>query len=234
MPRIAVITGASRGLGLALARALANGDWHLIIDARGSAALEDVTRRLPGWAAVEAVAGDIADPAHRTELAAAVDRVGHLDAVVLNAGTLGPSPLPRLVELELDDLERTFHVNVTAQLALVQTLLPRLVVGGRILAITSDAAVEGYEGWGAYGATKAALEQLMNVLAAEHPTLRIHRVDPGDMRTQMHQDAFPGDDISDRPEPQVAVPGLLSLLEEDLPSGRWRAQEPNLFHAMSR
>lgn len=117
---------------------------------------------------------------------------------------------------------------MTAQLALVQALLPRLTDGGRILAITSDAAREAYPGWGAYGATKAALEQLMNVLTAEHPTLRIHRVDPGDLRTQMHQDAFPGEDISDRPEPDVAVPGLLRLLEEDLPSGRWPAQELNL------
>lgn len=234
MRRVAVITGASRGLGLALARALALRGWHLIVDARGSSALQDATRDMPGSGAVEAVAGNITDPAHRTALATAVDRVGRLDAVVLNAGTLGPSPLPRLVDLALDDLDRTLHVNVTAQLALVQTLVPRLTGGGRILAITSDAAREGYPGWGAYGSTKAALEQLMNVLAVEHPNLRIHRVDPGDLRTQMHQDAFPGEDISDRPEPDVAVPGLLRLLEEDLPSGRWQAQELNLAPADPR
>ncbi len=228
MPQVAVITGASRGLGLALVRALAARGWHLIVDARGSAALEDVTRELSRSARVEGVAGDITDPTHRTALAAAVDRAGRLDAVVLNAGTLGPSPLPPLLELELDDLDRTFHVNVTAQLALVQALLPRLADGGRILAITSDAAREGYQGWGAYGATKAALEQLMNVLATEHPSLRVHRVDPGDIRTQMQQDAFPGENISDRPEPEVAVPGLLRLLDEDLPSGRWLARELSL------
>lgn len=234
MRRVAVITGASRGLGLALARALALRSWHLIIDARGSSALEGATRELRGSGAVEAVAGNITDPTHRTALATAVDRVGRLDAVVLNAGTLGPSPLPRLVDLALDDLDRTFHVNVTAQLALVQTLAPRLTDGGRILAITSDAAREGYTGWGAYGSTKAALEQLMSVLSAEHPNLLIHRVDPGDLRTRMHQDAFPGEDISDRPEPDVAVPGLLRLLEEDLPSGRWQAQELSLAPADTR
>ncbi len=234
VPRVAVITGASRGLGLALTRVLADRDWHLIVDARDAAALEGALRGLPTYGAVEAVAGDITDPRHRTALAAAVDRAGRLDAVVLNAGTLGPSPLPPLVDLVLDELDRTFHVNVTAQLALVQALLPRLPDGGRILAITSDAARESYAGWGAYGATKAALEQLMNVLVAEHPRLRIHRVDPGDVRTQMHQDAFPGEDISDRPEPDVAVPGLLRLLEEELPSGRWQAQELNLAPADTR
>lgn len=231
MPRVAVITGASRGLGLALARGLAARHWHLIVDARGTAALEDAARELATSATVETLDGDITNPAHRRALGAAVDRAGRLDALVLNAGNLGPSPLPPLVDLELSDLDRAFHVNVTAQLALVKELLPRLTDGGRILAITSDAAREAYPGWGAYGATKAALEQLVNVLAAEHPRLRIHRVDPGDLRTQMHQDAFPGEDISDRPEPDVAVPGLLRLLEEDLPSGRWRAQELNLASA---
>ncbi len=234
MPPAAVITGASRGLGLALARGLAARHWHLIIDARGPAALEDAARELASATTVEAVAGDITDPEHRSALAAAVDRAGRLDAFVLNAGTLGPSPLPPLVDLAPADLDRAFHINVTAQLALVQALLPRLTDGGRILAITSDAAREAYPGWGAYGATKAALEQLMNALAAEHPTLRIHRVDPGDMRTQMHQDAFPGEDISDRPEPDVAVPGLLRLLEEEFPSGRWRTQELALAGAAAR
>lgn len=234
MRRVAVITGASRGLGLALARGLAARDWHIIVDARGTAALEEAARDLASAAKVEAVPGDITDPGHRSELGAAVDRAGRLDALVLNAGTLGPSPLPPLVDLALADLDRAFHVNVTAQLALVKTLLPRLTDGGRILAITSDAAREPYPGWGAYGATKAAFEQLMNVLAAEHPTLRIHRIDPGDLRTQMHQDAFPGEDISDRPEPDVAVPGLLRLLEEELPSGRWRAQELDLAGAAAR
>jgi NAD(P)-dependent dehydrogenase (short-subunit alcohol dehydrogenase family) len=145
---------------------------------------------------------------------------------VNNASVLGPSPQPTLASYPLAALDQVYRVNVFSPLALIQAALPLLSQSeGRILNVTSDAAVEGYEGWGGYGSSKAALEQLTNVLAAEHPSLRIYRVDPGDMRTQMHQDAFPGEDISDRPLPEVAIPGLLQLIEGDLPSGRYQAQK---------
>ena len=151
--------------------------------------------------------------------------LGRLDAVVNNAGTLGPTPLPPLATVDVDEVAETLRVNTFAPLRLVQLALPVLRTGGAIVNITSDAAVEGYEGWGAYGASKAALEQLTNVLAAEHPSLRVLRFDPGDMRTQMHQDAFPGEDISDRPEPEASVPALVALLEGDQPSGRYRVAD---------
>ena len=144
--------------------------------------------------------------------------------LVNNASALGPSPLPPLSALPLDRLEEVLRVNAVAPLALVQEALPRLVEGARIVNVTSDAAVEAYEGWGGYGASKAALEQLSAVLAAEHPALRVYAVDPGDMRTRMHQDAYPGEDISDRSPPEVSVPGLLALIEGDLPSGRYAAR----------
>ena len=165
----------------------------------------------------------MADPAHRTELLEAAG--GAIDLVVNNASALGPSPLPALAGLPLGELRRVLEVNLIAPLALVQEALPRLRPGAAILDVTSDAAVEPYEGWGAYGASKAALDQLTAILGAEHPGLRIYAVDPGDMRTQMHQDAFPGEDISDRPPPEDSVPGLLALIEGDRPSGRYRAAE---------
>jgi NAD(P)-dependent dehydrogenase (short-subunit alcohol dehydrogenase family) len=225
---LALVTGASRGLGRALARSLAADGWHLVVDARGGDALEAVAEelRLAGAASVAAVVGDVADPAHRDRLVAAAEAVGRLDALVNNASVLGPSPQPSLADYPLDVLRSVYEVNTVAPLALTQRALPLLErTGGRVVDITSDAAVEGYEGWGGYGSSKAALEQLNNVLAAEHPALRIYRVDPGDLRTQLHAEAFPGEDISDRPEPEVAVPGLRLLLEGDLPSGRYRAQE---------
>src|SRR5204862_5913796 len=166
---------------------------------------------------------DVADPAHRQAL---VDAAGEaIDLVVNNASTLGPSPLPSLARYPLDALRRAYEINVVAPLALVQIALPRLTPAARILNITSDAAVEAYEGWGGYGSSKAALEQLTAVLAAEHPDLRVYAVDPGDMRTRMHQEAFPGEDISDRPPPEESVPGLLALIEGDVPSGRYRARD---------
>ena len=216
---VAVVTGASKGLGLALTRALADRGWSVVVDARDGAALHRATAGRPG---VTAVAGDVADPVHRAELVAAVERLGRLDVLVNNASTLGASPLPRLDVLPLDTYRRTFEVNVVAPLALVQALLPLLRASdGRIVNITSDAGVEGYETWGGYGSSKAALEQLSNVLAAEEPGVKVYRVDPGDMRTDMHQDAFPGEDISDRPPPEDSIPGLLALLDGDRPSGRY-------------
>jgi NAD(P)-dependent dehydrogenase (short-subunit alcohol dehydrogenase family) len=169
--------------------------------------------------------GDVTDPAHRAELVAAAERLGGVDLVVNNASTLGTSPLPRLDTLPLDTFRRTLDVNVVAPLALVQATLPSLRSRhGRIINITSDAGVEGYETWGGYGSSKAALEQLSNVLAAEEPDVRVYWVDPGDMRTEMHQDAFPGEDISDRPPPDDSVPGLLELIDGDRPSGRYAAR----------
>jgi len=219
----AIITGASRGLGLALARALAGRGRRLVIDARGADALETARAELADLTEVVAVSGDVADPDHRRELVVAAGP--DLELLVNNASVLGPSPQPRLADYPLDVLEQVYAVNALAPLALVQLVLPLLPAGGRIVNITSDAAVEGYEGWGGYGSSKAALEQLGNVLAAEHPELRVYTVDPGDMRTQLHQEAFPGEDISDRPPPEESVPGLLALIEGELPSGRYRVAD---------
>jgi NAD(P)-dependent dehydrogenase (short-subunit alcohol dehydrogenase family) len=219
----AIVTGASRGLGLALARELARGKWRLVIDARGADALERARAELARLTEVVAIRGDVADGQHRLRLVTAAGE--RLRLLVNNASLLGPSPQPRLSQYPLAELERVFAVNVMAPLALIQLALPLMRPGGRILNITSDAAAEPYEGWGGYGSSKAALEQLGNVLAAEHPELLVYTVDPGDMRTQMHQEAFPGEDISDRPEPETSVPGLLALIDGDLPSGRYLARD---------
>ena len=220
---LAIITGASRGLGLALARALAREGWGLVLDARGGDELAAAVVELAAVTEVVALAGDVAEPAHRRELVgAAGDRV---DLLVNNASLLGPSPQPALGAYPIEELERVYRANVFAPLALVQLVLPRLPDGATILNVTSDAAVEPYAGWGGYGSSKAALEQLTAILAAEHPALRIYAVDPGDMRTRMQQEAFPGEDISDRPAPEDSVPGLLALIGGGLPSGRYRARE---------
>jgi NAD(P)-dependent dehydrogenase (short-subunit alcohol dehydrogenase family) len=217
---VGIVTGGSRGLGLALTRALAQRGWRLVVDARGRDALKEATGGLDG---VRAIAGDLADPEHRQALVEAAGE--RIDLLVNNASLLGPSPQPALVDYPLAQLRRVYEVNLVAPLALAQLALPRLGPGAAILDVTSDAAVEPYEGWGGYGSSKAALEQLTAILAAEHPRLRIYSVDPGDMRTQMHQEAFPGEDISDRPEPEESVPGLLALIEGSQPSGRYRASE---------
>jgi NAD(P)-dependent dehydrogenase (short-subunit alcohol dehydrogenase family) len=221
----ALITGASRGLGLALARALVTDGWELVNDARGEDDLRTAAEELGRLAPVHAVPGDIADEGHRLDLAAAVDALGGgLDVLVHNASLLGPSPQPSLAQYPLDELERVYAANVFAPLRLTQLMLPVMGPDARIISITSDAAVEPYESWGGYGSSKAAFEQWTRVLAAEHPALRVYVVDPGDMRTQMHQDAFPGEDISDRPPPETSVPGLLAVIEGDLPSGRYEAR----------
>ena len=219
----ALVTGASRGLGLALARALAERGWSLVIDARGAEALEAARAELASYTRVAAVAGDVADAGHRRDLLAAVD--GPLDLLVNNASTLGATPLPPLAEYPVAELEHVFRVNVVAPLALIQLALPALAPGARIVNVSSDAAVEAYTGWGGYGASKAALDQLTNVLAAEREEVRVYAVDPGDMNTQMQQDAYPGEDVSDRPSPEESVPGLLTLIEGELPSGRYAARE---------
>jgi len=227
--KVALITGGSRGLGRALARALARQGWGLVIDARGAAELEAVVGDLQDSTTVVAVVGDVADPSHRHALVAAAERLGGLDLLVNNASVLGPSPMPALTAYPLDDLRSVYEVNVVAPLALIQLSLSLLEARrGRIVNITSDAGVEGYPGWGGYGSSKAALEQLSNVLAAEladRSDVRVWWVDPGDMRTQMHQDAFPGEDISDRPPPEDVVPSLVELITSDRPSGRYRAAE---------
>jgi NAD(P)-dependent dehydrogenase (short-subunit alcohol dehydrogenase family) len=220
---LAIITGASRGLGLALARELAARSWALVLDARGASELEQVARELGRQTEVVAVAGDIADAWHRRALIAAAGP--DIDLLVNNASLLGPSPQPELADYPLDDLEHVYRVNVLGPLALAQLALPRLRDGARIINVTSDAAVEPYEGWGGYGSSKAALDQLTAILAAEQPAVFVYAVDPGDMRTRMHQEAFPDEDISDRPPPEESVPGLLALIEGDLPSGRYRARE---------
>jgi len=222
--RTALITGASRGLGLALARTLTQENWALIIDARGEEALESARAELAKDTSVVAIAGDVADPEHRAAIAEAVHEAGGVDALVNNASILGPSPQPDLLDYPLDVLEQVYRTNVISPLALIQVLKEDLKPGARIINVTSDAAVEPYEGWGGYGSSKAALEQLSNILAAENPGLRVYRVDPGDMRTRMHQEAFPDEDISDRPLPEESVPGFLELLTGDLPSGRYEAR----------
>jgi NAD(P)-dependent dehydrogenase (short-subunit alcohol dehydrogenase family) len=218
--RTALVTGASRGLGLALARELADRGYRLVVDARGGEALERARAELAARTAVVAIAGDVADDGHRRAL---VDAAGdRLAVLVNNASALGPSPQPELAGYRLRDLRRVYEVNVLAPLALVQLALPLLRPDGAVVNVTSDASVEAYEGWGGYGSSKAALDQLTRVLAAEQPSLRVYAVDPGDMRTQMQQDAFPGEDISDRPPPEDSVPGILALLDGRRPSGRYR------------
>ena len=188
-------------------------------------ALESARAELSRHTRVVAIRGDVTDPEHREDLAEAAREAGGVDALVNNASTLGPSPQPDLLDYPLDALEQVYRTNVVSPLALIQTLDSELKPQARIINVTSDAAVEPYEGWGGYGSSKAALEQLSNILAAENPGLRVYRVDPGDMRTQMHQEAFPDEDISDRPLPEESVPGFIELLRGDLPSGRYEARE---------
>jgi NAD(P)-dependent dehydrogenase (short-subunit alcohol dehydrogenase family) len=218
----AIVTGASRGLGLALARALAGRGWRLVIDAREAGPLQDAAAELARRTDVAALSGDVADAEHREALLAAAG--GPVDLLVNNASVLGPSPQPYLADYPRDVLEPVYRVNVLAPLGLIQRALPQLPAGARIVNVSSDAAVEPYEGWGGYGSSKAALDHLSAILAVERPDLRVYSVDPGDMNTRLHQEAFPGEDISDRPPPEASVPGLLALVEGERPSGRYRAR----------
>ena len=225
--RTALITGASRGLGLALARGLAARGWNLIIDGRDAERLRTVRNELARVTHVAALAGDIIEPSHRHELAVLARGHAGLDAVINNAGALGATPLPPLLDYPLDAFVEVYLANVLAPLGLLQAVQGELKSGARIVNVTSDAAVNAYPGWGAYGSSKAALEHLSAVLtaelAAQRPDIQVYWVDPGDMRTDMHRAAFPGEDISDRPLPEARVPGFVALLEGNFPSGRSQA-----------
>jgi NAD(P)-dependent dehydrogenase (short-subunit alcohol dehydrogenase family) len=235
---IALITGGSHGLGRALTGTLHDLGWTVVIDGRDPAALETVAHELepsggdaPNGSArrLVTVAGDVRDPTHRAALVEAATQAGGADGIDLlvnNASTIGPSPMPALADYPLDAWRDVYEVNVVAPLALIQLALPALHrAKGRIVNVSSDAGVEGYEGWGGYGSSKAALDHLGRILAAEQPDLDVYSVDPGDMRTALHQAAFPGENISDRPEPEVSVPGILALVLGELPSGRYVARD---------
>jgi NAD(P)-dependent dehydrogenase (short-subunit alcohol dehydrogenase family) len=224
--KVAIVTGGSQGLGLALVEALAGRGWSVVTDARRAdildTALQQVTERDGGR--VVGVAGDVTDPAHRDELVRVASDIGRIDLVVNNASTLGESPLPHLDAIEPDTMRNVFETNVIAPMALVRSAFEHLAPHATVVDITSDAGIEAYEGWGGYGASKAAFEHAGAVLAVEHPELRVLTVDPGDMRTEMHQQAFPGEDISDRPDPHESVPALLALIDGDAPSGRYETR----------
>lgn len=223
--RTALVTGASRGFGLAVSRALARHGWNLIITARDPVRLRAARDELADVTHVAAIPGDVADAGHRTELAVLARGHAGIDALINNAGTLGPSPLRALLDFPLDAFTDVLAVNITSQIGMVQALRPELKPGARIVNVTSDAAVNAYVGWGGYGASKAALDRVSAVLAVENPQLRVYAFDPGDMRTDMHQAAFPGEDISDRALPEERVPALVTLLEGDFPSGRYTATD---------
>ncbi len=223
--RTALITGASRGLGLALARELAQRGWTLVIDARSADALEQARAELAKRTKVLAIAGDVTDAKHRERLTKSAEELGGLDVIVNNASFLGPSPQPQLLDYPLDVLEQVYRTNVIAPLALIQVTQKLLKPNARVINVTSDAGVEAYAGWGGYGSSKAAVEQLSAIFAAENPSLRVYWVDPGDMNTQMQQEAYPGEDVSDRPPPEESVPGLIELIEGNLPSGRYQARK---------
>jgi len=224
--RVALVTGASRGLGRAVAAELLRQNWRVVIDGRDPVQLARAVTAMPARQSVVAVAGDVADPGHRRLLGDAVAREGGLDLLMNNASVLGPSPRPRLAEHPIHDLAYVYAVNALAPLGLLQLVLPHLERrGGRVVNVSSDAAADAYDGWGGYGSSKAALDHITAVLAQEHPRLRLYAFDPGDMATDMQRQAFPGEDVSDRPSPESVVPGLMELVLGDLPSGRYRAAE---------
>jgi NAD(P)-dependent dehydrogenase (short-subunit alcohol dehydrogenase family) len=220
---VALITGATQGLGLALAHVLDECDWQLILTGRDPDRLQALRAELPS---ATVAPGDVTDTRHRQTLASIVRQMGRLDLLINNASELGPSPLPHLADLPLDAYRSVLETDVVAPLALSQLLLPALrEAAGAIVNVTSDAAAEAYEGWGGYGSAKAALDHQSAVLGHEEPSVRVYAVDPGDLRTEMHQRAFPGEDISDRPLPADVAPDLVRLLDARPPSGRYRASD---------
>jgi NAD(P)-dependent dehydrogenase (short-subunit alcohol dehydrogenase family) len=223
----ALITGASAGLGRALAGELATLGWRLILTARGRQRLDRAAAELPHHpTSVTTIAGDVADPGHRARLVARVTEIGRLDLLVNNASTLGPTPLRPLAGLSPTDLSTILAVNAVAPFALTVALLPALTAAhGVVLDISSDAGVEHYPDWGGYGASKAALDHLTLTLGVENLDIACYAIDPGDMRTDMQQAAFPGEDISDRKPPAAVIPALLSLITARPPSGRYRADD---------
>jgi NAD(P)-dependent dehydrogenase (short-subunit alcohol dehydrogenase family) len=222
MTQTAIITGASRGLGLALTKALAQKNWNLVINARGKKALETARAELAQHTRVTAIPGDISDENHARDLIEAAREFGGLDLLVNNASILGP--MMKLEQMPFDELERVYKINTFAPLRLIQLAAPIFNANPRVINITSDAGIEGYETWGGYGSSKAALEQVSRVLASERPDWKVYWVDPGEMQTQMYQESAPGQDISDLPTPEISVPGILELIEANLPSGRYKAQ----------
>ncbi len=225
--KVALITGASKGLGLALAEALAQRKWYLIINARNAEELLHAKRHLEQWTSVTAISGDVRDEVHLIQFREVLQKLNTpLDLVVNNASTLGASPQPQLLDYPIETIHSIVHTNLIAPLSLLQKVRPFLADHPTVINISSDAAVEPYPGWGGYGASKAGLDHLTLILAQENPRWHIYAFDPGDMRTQMHQEAFPGQDISDRPLPEeIAVPGLLNLLDSNRASGRYFARQ---------
>jgi NAD(P)-dependent dehydrogenase (short-subunit alcohol dehydrogenase family) len=224
--RVAIVTGGSRGFGRAVAAALLHVGWTVVTDARRADELEATSAEL-GSPRLITIPGDVTEPSHRAELVVAAIDAGPLWLLVNNASRLGPSPQPRLADYLAADLRAVYNTNVFAPLALIQAALPALTDNrGVVVNITSDAAVEAYEGWGGYGSSKAALDHLSAILAAENPDVGVYAFDPGDMRTEMHQAAFPDEDISDRAEPESVVPALLRLLDTRPVPGRYRAHDP--------
>lgn len=221
---VAVVTGGSHGFGRAVASALVERGWSVVIDGRRADDLAEAARSIGGD--VVAIAGDVADPRHREALAGAATSIGPVLLLVNNASVLGPSPQPRLRDYPLDVLTEVYAVNVLAPIGLAQQLLPSIAQNrGIIVNVSSDAAVEAYDGWGGYGSSKSALDHATAVLALEEPAVAVYAFDPGDMRTAMQQAAFPGEDVSDRPEPETVVPALLWLIDERPASGRYRATD---------
>jgi NAD(P)-dependent dehydrogenase (short-subunit alcohol dehydrogenase family) len=222
---VAIVTGGSHGLGRALTEALIGRGWSVVIDGRRAPDLQQAADAIDS-PALHAVVGDVADPAHRDALIATAVRLGPLSLVVNNASVLGPSPLPPLRRYPVRELRDVYEVNVFAPLELTQLALPALRAHrGTVINVSSDAAVEAYDGWGGYGGSKAALDQLTAVLGVEEPAIAVYAFDPGDMRTAMHHAAFPGEDISDRPQASSVVPSLLVLIDRRPASGRFRVSD---------
>jgi NAD(P)-dependent dehydrogenase (short-subunit alcohol dehydrogenase family) len=221
----ALITGASKGLGYALAEHLAQNGWNLLINARNAKQLLEARNHLEQFTKVIAISGDVRDELHLLQLAEALEsNQWQPDLVVNNASALGVSPMPHLLDHPVEDLHVIFHTNMIAPISLLQKVKPYLKSDATIINVSSDAGAGAYETWGAYGGSKAGLDHMTDILAKEYPAWRFYAFDPGDMRTEMHQAAFPGQDISDRPLPtEQAVPAIIRLIENELPGGRYTA-----------